>query len=208
MPEEVAKPPATGHRRSVDASRLAEIAEDAYFNEEEEPAPSLPKSQIGAASTLRRKRMRGNTMSAGSRPTGPRTGPAPLVDYEEEEDEAKASTSADETPEAGPSSPKDGSSSSADTVMDTEPGPSAPRPTGKRRRDEEEEDDPLSRLAARKRQALVSDDESDSRPVTSLARGSPAPTRKIQLVLGQTKASTSSAPTGPPEEEQRKDDGG
>lgn len=41
-------PSVRGHRRSADASRLAEIAEDAYFNEEEEPAPSLPKSIPGS----------------------------------------------------------------------------------------------------------------------------------------------------------------
>ncbi|KZW04010.1 DUF625-domain-containing protein [Exidia glandulosa HHB12029] len=207
----------TTQKRTLDAMRIAEMEEEDYFNSDDGPSTPLSKAQaqVSAANNmLKRKRLRGNTIGASSRST-PRGSPAPLVDYDEEEEPSPD----DATPDAGPStesrpspSPSDDAASTSGQSTSAVEGAAdtsvslGPRPSVKRRRtDEEDEDDGLARLVSRKRQALSSDDEDDlvggaGKPVAGVKREEGA--KKLKLVLALKTAESSH------KDEKMKDDGG
>lgn len=197
-------------KRPLDAGRIAEMEEEAYFNSDEGPSTPLAKAQaqiVAANNMLKRKRMRGNTLGSPSRSSFPRTNLAPLVDYEEEDDPTPESVA----PNAGTSTeagtPISVNESTLARSGELDFGSLGPRPTAKRRRsDEEDEDDGLSRLAARKRLAMSSDDEDELvggpvRPVIGGKREDGA--KRLKLVLTSLKPSASPSSDG-----KMKDDGG
>lgn len=210
----------SSQKRTLDASRLAEMEEDAYFNSDDGPSTPLSKAQaqVSAANNmLKRKRLRGNTLITSSR-SSPRASPAPLVDYEEEEEdelplgEAGAPDAGPSTSESRPSpSTADGSPSLGESALQARqldvPVGFSPRPTAKRRRSDEDddEDDGLARLAARKRQALSSDDEDElvagaAKPAVGVQREEGG--KKLKLVLALKSPASSFS------DEKMKDDGG
>ncbi|EJD53799.1 DUF625-domain-containing protein [Auricularia subglabra TFB-10046 SS5] len=227
LPEEPAK--STAQKRTLDATRLAELEEEAYFNSDDTPSFSQSKL-LTASNNLKRKRMRGNALAAGSpsRSSLSRGSPAPLVDYDEEDEsmleesapEASTSTAEENSSAASASGLPDGATSAApeggflpalsiDATVET--AGLGPRPTAKRRRSDEDddEDDGLARLAARKRQALSSDDEDDLalRPIAGARKEEGS--KKIRLVLSsKSSLPPSPSPPGPPSDEKSKDDGG